>query len=71
MLTQAVARLEGWVRVVRGRIVDIMSAIHMLIRRVRERLGQDVKLFISYPRNSMIRVLYGIYREANVEFRPR
>lgn len=47
-----------------------MSGIHMLIRRVRERLPEDVKLAVSYPRNSMIGELVFIYHD-QVEFRPR
>lgn len=47
-----------------------MSGIHMLIGRVRERLPAGVKLAVSYPRNSMIGELAGLYRE-EVDFRPR
>lgn len=47
-----------------------MSGINMLIGRVRERLPEDVKLAVSYSRNSMIGELADIYRE-EVDFRPR
>lgn len=47
-----------------------MSGINMLIRQVRDRLAADVRLAVSYPRNSMISELAEIHQHG-VEFRPR
>lgn len=47
-----------------------MSGINVLIRRVRERLPEGVRLSVSYSRNSLIGELAAIYCE-EVDFRPR